>query len=191
MEPFASLTSPTAVLAIDDVDTDQICPARFLKGTVRSGMGEHLFADWRRDGTGAPRPEFVLNRAETKDARVLVAGSNFGCGSSREHAVWALHDYGFRAVIARSFADIFRSNALKNGLLPVQLDPEAHSRLLARPGAEVTVDLRGQTLSLPDGSRARFPVEPFARYCLLEGIDELDFLLSLDPDIAAYEERLS
>ena len=186
-EPFGSLRSRTVVLAADDVDTDQIIPARFLKGTTKDGLGKSLFADWRYDGEGRPRPDFVLNRPEARGARVLVAGRNFGCGSSREHAVWALHDFGFRAVVSTAFADIFRNNALKNGLLPVQLEAAAHAHLLAEPGAEVEVDLAARSLTLPDGTRAGFPIDAFARHCLLNGIDALDFLLSQQAAIADYE----
>jgi 3-isopropylmalate/(R)-2-methylmalate dehydratase small subunit len=186
-EPFGSLRSRTVVLAADDVDTDQIIPARFLKGTTKDGLGKSLFADWRYDGEGRPRPDFVLNRPEARGARVLVAGRNFGCGSSREHAVWALHDFGFRAVVSTTFADIFRNNALKNGLLPVQLEAAAHARLLAEPGTEVEVDLAARSLTLPDGTRAGFPIDAFARHCLLNGIDALDFLLSQQAAIADYE----
>jgi 3-isopropylmalate/(R)-2-methylmalate dehydratase small subunit len=189
MEPFRVLTGRTVVLPMDDVDTDQIIPARFLKGTTRAGLGRSLFADRRYAADGSPRPEFPLNRPEAAGATVLVAGRNFGCGSSREHAVWALTDHGFRAVIAPSFADIFRGNALKNGLLPVAVPAEVHARLSAAPGASVTVDLQAQEVALPDGARVRFPVDPFARHCLLEGIDELAFLLGQEGAIAAYESR--
>jgi 3-isopropylmalate/(R)-2-methylmalate dehydratase small subunit len=189
MERITTFTSPTVALLIDDVDTDQVIPARFLKGTSRSGWGEHLFADRRYDAQRRPRPDFPLNRPEAREARVLVAGRNFGCGSSREHAVWALQGFGFRAVVALSFADIFRGNALKNGLLPVAVDPPAHARLVAAPGSEVTVDLAAQTLTLADGTTARFPIDPFARYCLMNGIDELQFLLGQVEAVAAYERR--
>ena len=189
MDPFRVLTGRSVPLGLDDVDTDQIIPARFLKGTTRSGLGRSLFADRRYEADGSARADFPLNREEAAGAPVLVAGRNFGCGSSREHAVWALADHGFRAVIATSFADIFRGNALKNGLLPVALAPEAHARLLARPWAEVTVDLLAQEVALPDGARARFTVDPFARHCLLEGIDELDFLMGRAAAIAAYESK--
>lgn len=167
------------------MDTDQIIPARFLKGTTRDGLGEKLFADWRFDEAGRPRPGFVLNRPETRQAAALLVGRNFGCGSSREHAVWALCGFGFRAVVGLSFADIFRANALKNGLLPVALDPESHARIA--PGAEITIDLFAQALTLPDGARAPFSIEPFARHCLLEGVDELDFMLSHETAISAFE----
>ena len=189
MERITRFTSPTVAWPADDVDTDQVIPARFLKGTARSGWGEHLFADRRYDAEGRPRPEFPLNRAEAKGARVLVAGRNFGCGSSREHAVWALQGYGFQAVIALSFADIFRGNALKNGLLPVAVEESTHARLLSAPGSAVTVDLEAQKVTLADGMGASFVIDPFARYCLLNGIDELQFLLGQEEAVAAYERR--
>ncbi|HVR69906.1 MAG TPA: 3-isopropylmalate dehydratase small subunit [Vicinamibacteria bacterium] len=182
-----AFTSPTVVLPVDNVDTDQIIPARYLKGTSRSGLGQALFADWRYDAQGRPRAEFVLNRPEAAGAEVLVAGDNFGCGSSREHAPWALVDAGFRAVISTSIADIFRNNALKNGLLPVVVEPAVHRGLLERPGAPVTVDLEARSLTLPDGTRAEFEVEPFARFCLLNGVDELAFLLEQADAIARFE----
>ncbi|HUG52182.1 MAG TPA: 3-isopropylmalate dehydratase small subunit [Vicinamibacteria bacterium] len=187
MDPFRAFTGRTVVLPLDDVDTDQIIPARFLKGTSRSGLGQGLFADRRYAADGTPRGDFPLDRPEAAGATVLVVGRNFGCGSSREHAVWALLDHGIRAVIATSFADIFRANALKNGLLPAALPREAHARLAAAAGASVTVDLVRQEVDLPDGTRAGFTVDPFARHCLLEGIDELAFLLGQEPAIAAYE----
>ncbi|MEA2695786.1 MAG: 3-isopropylmalate/(R)-2-methylmalate dehydratase small subunit [Myxococcales bacterium] len=188
MEPIKTLVSRTVVLPIENVDTDQIIPARFLKGTTKNGLGEKLFSDWRYDAAGQPKPDFILNHPESKGAAVLVAGDNFGCGSSREHAPWALYDYGFRAVISTSIADIFRNNALKNGLLPIVVDPAFHKAALATPGAAVTVSLENQTVTLADGRQAKFPVEPFARYCLLNGIDELDFLLSQEDAIAGYEK---
>jgi 3-isopropylmalate/(R)-2-methylmalate dehydratase small subunit len=184
MEPFGRLTSTTLVLLRDDVDTDQIIPARFLKGTTKKGLGRFLFHDWRYDPSGAPRPDFALDR---KDARVLVVGRNFGCGSSREHAVWALHDYGFRAVISTSFADIFKNNALQNGLLPIALAPDAHARLAGRPGGEVTIDLEEESVTLPDGTIARFTIDPFARYCLLRGTDALAFLVAQEAAITQFE----
>ena len=189
MERITRFTSPTVAWPADDVDTDQVIPARFLKGTARSGWGEHLFADRRYDADGRPRPEFPLNRPEAKGARVLVAGRNFGCGSSREHAVWALQGYGFQAVIALSFADIFRGNALKNGLLPIVVDENVHARLVAAPGTALTVDLEAQKITLADGTDAGFPIDSFARYCLLNGIDELEFLLGQEEAIAGYERR--
>jgi 3-isopropylmalate/(R)-2-methylmalate dehydratase small subunit len=187
MEPFRVLTGRTVVLPMDDVDTDQIIPARFLKGTTRSGLGRGLFADRRYAADGSPRPDFALNRAEAAGAPILVTGRNFGCGSSREHAVWALADQGFRAVIGPSFADIFRGNALKNGLLPVAIPADVHARLAASSGATVTIDLEKQEVALPDGARVAFAVDPFARHCLLHGIDELDFLLGQEEAINAYE----
>jgi len=189
MEPFTTLTSRTVVLPAANIDTDQIIPARFLTTTTRSGLGERLFADWRYDASGTPKADFLLNRPEAAGATVLVAGDNFGCGSSREHAPWALYDYGFRAVVSTSIADIFRNNALKNGLLPIVVEPALHKRLLAEPGAEVTISLEDQTLRLGDGTTAKFTVEPFARYCLLNGVDELAFLQSADADIARFEAR--
>ena len=187
--PFRTLTSRTALLLRDNVDTDQIIPARYLKGTSREGLGRHLFADWRRDAAGQARPEFVLNRLGARGAQVLVAGGNFGCGSSREHAVWALRGHGFRAVVALSFADIFRSNALKNALVPVQIGPEAHARLVRGGGGEVTVDLVSLRITLPDGTSSSFPLEPFSRHCLIEGVDELSYLVAQEADITAYERR--
>ena len=189
MEKVTTIKSRTVVLPVENVDTDQIIPARFLKGTTKSGLGEKLFSDWRYDAQGARKADFVLNRPESQGARVLIAGDNFGCGSSREHAPWALCDYGFRAVVSTSIADIFRNNALKNGLLPIVVEPALHKRLLAEPGAEVTISLEDQTLRLGDGTTARFTVEPFARYCLLNGVDELAFLQSADADIARFEAR--
>jgi 3-isopropylmalate/(R)-2-methylmalate dehydratase small subunit len=189
MEKITTITSRTVVLPVENVDTDQIIPARFLKATSKAGLGEKLFADWRLDGEGKAKPDFVLNRPEAKGAAILVAGDNFGCGSSREHAPWALYDYGFRAVVSTSIADIFRNNALKNGLLPVVVDPSVHAKLLASPGDQVTLSVADQTLTLRDGTHTRFPIEPFARYCLLNGVDELEFLLSQEEAIAAFETR--
>ncbi len=191
MEPFKTFTTQVVPLPAENVDTDQIIPARFLKTTDKAGLGDSLFCDWRYDAAGQPKPDFVLNRPEMKGRTVLLAGDNFGCGSSREHAPWALLGYGFKAVISTSFADIFRNNALKNGLLPVVVDEETHRRLFemlgADPQAQVTVDLAAQTVTLPDGSRAAFPIDPFARTCLLQGVDELGYLLGHAPAIAAYE----
>jgi 3-isopropylmalate/(R)-2-methylmalate dehydratase small subunit len=187
MEPFVKLTSRTVVMPAANIDTDQIIPARFLTTTTRAGLGAQLFADWRYDPAGAARAEFVLNRPEAQGCRILVAGDNFGCGSSREHAPWALLDFGLRAVISTRFADIFASNALKNGLLPLSVDAETHAWLIARPGAEVTVDLASEILMLPDAVAVNFALEPFARHCLLAGIDELGFLLGEERAIAAYE----
>jgi 3-isopropylmalate/(R)-2-methylmalate dehydratase small subunit len=187
MEPIRTFQSKTVVLPIENVDTDQIIPARFLKVTSKVGIGAHLFADWRYQADGTPKPDFILNRPEAEGARVLVAGDNFGCGSSREHAPWALYDYGFRAVVSTSIADIFRSNSLKNGLLPIVVEADLHRRLLAEPGTLVTVSLDQQTLTLADGTATRFAIDPFARHCLMNGQDELDFLLSAEPDIARFE----
>jgi 3-isopropylmalate/(R)-2-methylmalate dehydratase small subunit len=187
MERFARLDTTTVVLLRDDVDTDQIIPARFLKTTTRDGLGDRLFADWRFDASGAPRADFPLNASGAASAHVLVVGRNFGCGSSREHAAWALRAFGFRAVVGLSFAEIFKANALKNGLLPVAVDADTHARLAATPGARVTVDLASRTLETADGARATFPIDPFARYCLLEGVDELDFLLAQRALVESYE----
>ncbi len=189
MEPLRTIESRTVVLPSANIDTDQIIPARFLKVTDKQGLGKALFADWRYDGEGKPRPDFVLNRPEAAGAKVLVAGDNFGCGSSREHAPWALVDAGFRAVISTKIADIFRNNALKNGLVPVVVDAATHARLLAEPGAAVRIDVEAQTLRLPEGAEARFPLDAFSRYCLLNGVDELGFLLSQRPAIDAFESR--
>ncbi len=187
MQPFRTLTSRAVVLPRRDIDTDQIIPARFLKGTTREGLGRWLFAGWRYDAQGAPVADFPLNDPRASEARVLVAGANFGCGSSREHAPWALVDHGFRAVISASIADIFRNNAVKNGLVPAVVDEEAHRALLAQPFVEVTVDLEAQEVIAP-GVRARFSIDPFARRCLLDGTDELGFLLGQAEAIAAYEQ---
>jgi 3-isopropylmalate/(R)-2-methylmalate dehydratase small subunit len=189
MPPFTTLTSRTVVLPAANIDTDQIIPARFLTTTTRSGLGQQLFADWRYDPNGAPRADFVLNRPEAQGCRILVGGANFGCGSSREHAPWALLDYGLRAVISTEIADIFRNNSLKNGLLPVVVDAETHAWLIAHPGIELTLDVANTTLTLPDGVRVAFPLEPFARHCLLEGLDELGFLLAREPAISAFEQQ--
>ena len=187
MEPIRLIQARTVALPIDNIDTDQIIPARFLKVTDRKGLGRWLFSDWRYAPDGAPRPEFVLNGAAARDAGILVAGDNFGCGSSREHAPWALHDFGFRAVVSTSFASIFRNNALKNGLLPIVVEPDLHRRLLREP-ALLTIDLEARTVALPDGTAATFPIEPFARYCLLNGMDELSFLLQREDEIGAWEK---
>lgn len=187
MPAVTSIRSRTVALPVANIDTDQIIPARFLTATSKAGFGKHLFADWRYDAAGNPKPEFVLNRPEAAGARILVAGRNIGCGSSREHAPWALQDFGFDAVVSTEFADIFRTNCLKNGLLPVVVDEQTHAWLLANPGAEITIDVASCTLTLPDGAAVKFPLEGFARYCLLNGVDELGFLLSKDAAIRAYE----
>jgi len=193
MAQFISLTSRVVVVPQNDIDTDQIIPARFLKTTDKHGLGASLFADWRYGSDGAPVPGFPLNAPRAQGAKVLLAGDNFGCGSSREHAPWALTGFGFRAVVSTSFADIFRNNALKNGLLPVAIDAGAHASLLAelarQPDAEVTIDLATQTLRLPDGTVVKFPIDPFARTCLLEGVDELGYILRFESLIEEHEQR--
>ena len=189
MEPITEIRSRTAVLPLDDVDTDQIIPARFLRTTVREGLGENLFADWRYNSDGEKNASFVLNRPEAQGAQILIAGRNFGCGSSREHAPWALLDYGFRAVISTEIADIFRNNSLKNGFLPVVVDAEIHGWLLENPGVELSLDVESRSLSLPDGRVTEFPLESFSRYCLLNGVDQLGFLLNHAGDISRFESR--
>ncbi|HEV8330145.1 MAG TPA: 3-isopropylmalate dehydratase small subunit [Steroidobacteraceae bacterium] len=188
MQPIRTFSSRTAVLPYTNIDTDQIIPARFLTTTTKDGLGKQAFADWRYDATGAPQADFLLNRPEAAGCTILVAGRNFGCGSSREHAPWALLDYGFRAVVSTEIADIFRSNSLKNGLLPIVVDEKSHAWLLANPGASVKVDLQASTLTLPDGVAVEFPIEAFARYCLLNGVDELGFLLQQADAIKRYEQ---
>ena len=189
MEPIKSITSKTVVLGLDDIDTDQIIPARFLTTTTREGLGKNLFTDWRYNKDGSLKPDFVLNSPDAQGAQILVAGRNFGCGSSREHAPWALLDFGLRVVISTEIADIFFNNALKNGFLPVVVDEKTHQWLLEHPGVQVTVDLESSTVTLPDGTTASFPVERFARYCLLNGLDQLGFLTQHADDIAAFEAR--
>jgi 3-isopropylmalate/(R)-2-methylmalate dehydratase small subunit len=189
MKAVQTLRSRTVVLPGSNIDTDQIIPARFLTTTTREGLGRSLFADWRYDAQSVPRPDFVLNRPEAEGCRILVAGRNFGCGSSREHAPWALLDYGFQAVISTEIADIFRSNSLKNGFLPIVVDQASSDWLVANPGAEVAIDVAATTLTLPTGTRVKFPLEDFSRYCLLNGVDELGFLLDRRAQIEAYEQR--
>jgi 3-isopropylmalate/(R)-2-methylmalate dehydratase small subunit len=193
MEKYTRLTSQVVVLPVDNVDTDQIIPARYLKAIDKTGMGDHLFADWRYHADGSPKLDFVLNRPEVKGRQILLAGNNFGCGSSREHAPWALTGFGFRAVISTSFADIFNNNALKNGLLPVVVDGATHRALFAwlaeDPAAGLTVDLASQTLVLPDRHKISFPIDAFAKACLLDGVDELGYLLRFSDSITAYEKR--
>jgi 3-isopropylmalate/(R)-2-methylmalate dehydratase small subunit len=187
MKPLREIRSRTVVLPVENVDTDQIIPARFLVTTSREGLGDGLFADWRYEAPGRPRPDFALNRPAAEGARVLVTGRNFGCGSSREHAVWALQGGDFEAVVSTSFADIFRANALKNGLVPVVVDEAMHARLVESPGAEVVIDINACTIGL--GSRRQpFPLESFARYCLLNGLDELGFLLEREKEIAVFDK---
>jgi len=193
MNTFTTLTSRMVPMPTENVDTDQIIPARFLKATDKRGMGAALFADWRYDPEGAPRPGFVLNDPRYRGAQILLAGDNFGCGSSREHAPWALTGYGFRAVISTSFADIFRNNALKNGLLPVIVEAETHRSLFEAagtdPGVEITIDLGPQSIVLPGGRVAHFPIDPFSKTCLLQGVDQLGYLLSFQAEILAYEQK--
>jgi len=195
MNPFTTLTSPVVVLLVDNIDTDQIIPARFLKVTDKTGLGANLFADWRYLPDGSPNPDFILNRSENQNVQILLAGNNFGCGSSREHAPWALYDFGFRAVISTSFADIFHNNALKNGLLPVVIDAEWHQALIElfkpSPGLRLTIDLASQVLTLPDGRAVGFPIDQFSKTCLLKGIDELHYLLGMEKQITAYEQLLA
>lgn len=190
-QPWTPLSSHAVLVARDDIDTDQIIPARFLTTTTRSGLGTHLFADWRYDTSGAPRKEFALNWASSTGAQILVGGRNFGCGSSREHAPWALNDWGFRAVIASSFADIFRSNAHKNGVLTIALDESVlettQAALRADPSATITVDLPGQVVWLPDGSQATFAIDGFSKRCLIDGLDELGALVAEIPAIHEWE----
>ena len=190
MKAVRMLRSRTVVLPAGNIDTDQIIPARFLTTTTREGLGRALFADWRYDAEGRPRSEFVLNRPEAQDCGILVAGPNFGCGSSREHAPWALLDYGFQAVVSTGIADIFRSNSLKNGFLPVVVDEATSGWLMANPGVEIAIDVASSTLRLPTGGSVKFALEDFSRYCLLNGVDELGFLLDRQADIEAYEKRL-
>lgn len=187
-EPFTTLTSRTVILPQENIDTDQIIPARFLTTTERSGLGKAAFYDWRYDDAGNPRNDTPLSLAEQGGHEILVAGGNFGCGSSREHAPWALLDFGFRAVISSDIADIFKNNALKNGLVPVEVDNKTHARLLQSPGAEVTVDLESQTVRFGEGWQTVFDVEPFARRCLLDGVDPLGHLINQTDAIKAYEQ---
>jgi 3-isopropylmalate/(R)-2-methylmalate dehydratase small subunit len=188
MPAVQTIRARTVALPVTNVDTDQIIPARFLTATSKAGFGKHLFADWRYDAQGNPKPDFALNKPENQGAGILVAGRNLGCGSSREHAPWALQDYGFQAVVSTEFADIFRTNCLKNGLLPVLVDEKTHAWLLANSGVEVAIDVASTTLTLPDGTAVIFPLEGFAKYCLLNGVDELGFLLSKNDAITSYEK---
>jgi len=187
MKPYTAFESRLVPLPINNIDTDQIIPARFLKTTSKEGLDKNLFCDWRQD------PSFILNTPRGQNAQILLAGDNFGCGSSREHAPWALTQFGFRAVISTSFADIFKQNSLKNSLVPIVVSPEVHAKLFSLPedgdAAKVKVDLASQTLTLPDGEKVEFPVDPFSKTCLLEGIDELGWILKQEPAIAAYESQ--
>lgn len=188
MDAIRQLQSRSVVLPATDVDTDQIIPARFLTTTSREGLGANLFHDWRFDSSGDENPDFILNKPEADGCQILVAGRNFGCGSSREHAPWALLDYGLKAVISTEIADIFRSNSLKNGFLPIVVDEEAHRWLMDNPGCELTINLEQSNVRLPDGTDVPFPIDAFARYCLLEGIDQLGFLQQRENDIRQFEE---
>ncbi len=188
MEAIQKISSCTTVLTKSDIDTDQIIPARFLTTTSRDGLGVHLFNDWRYLRDGSENPDFALNKPEAKGCAVLVAGHNFGCGSSREHAPWALLDFGIRAVISTGIADIFRSNSLKNGLLPIVVDDDTHNWLLSNPGSKVSIDLGNTTLSIDNGDTVEFAIDGFARYCLVEGIDQLGFLQNEEDAIKRFEE---
>jgi 3-isopropylmalate/(R)-2-methylmalate dehydratase small subunit len=193
MKPFTDFESRIVPLPVNNVDTDQIIPARFLKTTSKQGLDQQLFYDWRYDEQGRPKPDFVLNQPGVKDAQILLAGDNFGCGSSREHAPWALTQFGFRAVISTSFADIFCGNSLKNSLLPIVVPLDVHQALFAtlekNRDAKVKVDLAAQKLTLPDGRAVEFPVDPFSKQCLLDGVDELGYILKQQPAIAEFEAR--
>lgn len=189
MDPITVIRSKTVVLPSTNIDTDQIIPARFLTTTTRDGLGQALFSEWRYLPDGQPNPDFVLNQPAARGCQVLVAGRNIGCGSSREHAPWALLDFGFRAVISTEIADIFRNNSLKNGLLPVVVDEATHAWLIANPGVEVEIDLPATTLRLPDGKTVTFPIEAFSRYCLMNGVDELGYLLSQSAAIEQFERQ--
>ncbi len=192
MQSFTTLTATAAPLRAENVDTDQIIPARYLTAVTKAGMGDGLFAAWRYGADGAPNPEFVLNTPEYQGAQILLAGRNFGSGSSREHAVWALTEYGFRAVIAPAFADIFYNNSLKNGLLPVALPEEQVAMLWdlveEQPDIRIAIDLAAQTVTLPDGQQAHFAIDPYRKVCLLQGLDDLGYLLSKEAEIAAFEQ---
>jgi 3-isopropylmalate/(R)-2-methylmalate dehydratase small subunit len=190
---FQTIQSRMVPFAQRNIDTDQIIPARFLKTISKEGLGDNLFCDWRYDAEGKPKPDFILNQPRARGAEVLLAGDNFGCGSSREHAPWALMQFGFRALISTSFADIFRANALKNGLLPVIVPADVHAALFGAvaidPDAQVRIDLQAQTLTTPEGRAVEFPVDGFAKHCLLEGVDEIGYTLQREPEIRAFEAR--
>ena len=190
MKPLTHIQSRTAVLPFENIDTDRIIPARFLTTTERTGLGKSLFNDWRYRADGSEDPEFALNKPEARGCEILVAGRNFGCGSSREHAPWALTDYGIHAVFSSEIADIFRGNALKNGLLAIVLDEAEHRWLLEHPGIELSIDVKEQVIALPDGGHIRFQLEPFARHCLLNGVDQLGYLQHHADAITAYEQRV-
>jgi 3-isopropylmalate/(R)-2-methylmalate dehydratase small subunit len=188
LKPFLPFESRLVPMPNNNIDTDQIIPARFLKTTSKEGLDKQLFCDWRYDAEGNPKPDFILNTPRGQNAEILLAGDNFGCGSSREHAPWALTQFGFRAVISTSFADIFKGNSLKNSLLPIVVSQAIHDKLFARPeGARIKVDLASQTITLPDGERVEFPVDPFSKTCLLEGVDELGWILKQQSAITVFE----
>lgn len=191
MDPITTFTGKVAALPVPDIDTDQIIPARYLRTTTKDGLRDALFADWRFDKDGQPRADFALNRPETAGAEILIAGNNFGCGSSREHAPWALQAGGFKAVISTHFADIFNNNSLKNGLLPIVVDEQTLHQLVSlaaeEPETQLTIDLANQQLLLPGGQAVDFPIDPFAKHCLLNGVDQLGFLMSQEDAIATYE----
>jgi 3-isopropylmalate/(R)-2-methylmalate dehydratase small subunit len=191
MATFTKLTSRVVPLLVDNIDTDQIIPARFLKVTDKKGLGEQLFCDWRYNSDGSPKSDFVLNQPPHRGSQVLLAGDNFGCGSSREHAPWALIAFGFRAVISTSIADIFRSNSMKNGLLPIILAQAEHRQLKEEiqktPNAEVAIDLEKQQIVFPSGKTATFPIDPFSKFCLLNGVDELEYLRRFTKEVEQYE----
>ena len=189
MEKIKTFSAKTVNLPNEDVDTDQIIPARFLTRQTIDGIGECLFADWRFDKSGKPNENFILNQAESINAGILVAGNNFGCGSSREHAAWSLLDYGFRAVVSSSFADIFQNNSLKNGLITIAVDLETHEWLMQHPATELIVDLENTEIILEPGKTVSFPIDSFARYCLLNGVDQLGYILSHESEIKAYENQ--
>ena len=186
---ITTIESKTVALPIDNIDTDQIIPARFLKTTSMEGLGDNLFLDWRYLADGSPNPDFPLNKPSAKGAQILITGDNFGCGSSREHAPWALVQYGFKAIISTSFADIFKGNALKNGLLPVIIPADIHAELIKWSGITLKIDLASQTVTLAGGRTVEFPIDPFAKHCLLEGVDELGYMIKQEPAIAAYEAK--
>ena len=189
MEKIKTFSANTVNLPNEDIDTDQIIPARFLTRQTTDGIGECLFADWRFDKSGKPNEDFILNQPESTDAGILVTGNNFGCGSSREHAAWSLLDYGFKAVVSSSFADIFQNNSLKNGLITIVVDLETHQWLIEHPTTELTVDLENTEIILENGKAISFPIDSFARYCLLHGVDQLGYILKHDSDITAYENQ--
>ena len=191
MQPFTTLSSHMVAIPTENIDTDQIIPAMFLKTISKKGLGKNLFHHWRYNEDGSPREDFPLNQPEAQGAQILLAGDNFGCGSSREHAPWSLMDFGFNAIISTSFADIFRNNSLKNGLLPIIVDEDTHDQLMSLvaedPDTQVSVDLASQTLTLPDGRSVQFPIDNFSKTCLLEGLDQLGYLLKQADAVAEFE----